>query len=65
MKHYRKTGKGLLGIIDKIKRPIGGVLAVRHIYSFVTTFDHNNKHRRAERSHLVSKIVRIRGAKCF
>ena len=28
MKRYRKTGRGLLGLIDRTKKPIGGVLAV-------------------------------------
>lgn len=50
MKHYRKTGKGLLGIIDKIKRPIGGVLAVVFIitgYSLASADDYKEAQLRA------------------
>ena len=51
MKHYRKTGKGLLGIIDKIKRPIGGVLAVVFIitgYSLASADDYKEAQLRAQ-----------------
>lgn len=35
MKRYRKTGKGLLGLIDKVKKPLGGILTVAF---FITAF---------------------------
>ena len=51
MKHYRKTGRGLLGLIDRIKKPIGGVLAVAFIittYSLASADDYQEAKRRAE-----------------
>lgn len=51
MKHYRKTGRGLLGLIDRIKKPIGGVLAVAFIitaYSMASADDYQEAKRRAE-----------------
>lgn len=56
MKHYRKTGKGLLGIIDKIKRPIGGVLAVVFIitgYSLASADDYKEAQLRAQPAAIV------------
>jgi len=56
MKHYRKTGKGLLGIIDKIKRPIGGVLAVVFIitgYSLASADDYKEAQLRARPAAIV------------
>lgn len=50
MKHYRKTGKGLLGLIDRIKK-LGGVLAVAFIvttYSLASADDCKEAQRRAE-----------------
>ena len=51
MKRYRKTGRGLLGLIDRIKKPIGGVLAVAFIittYSLASADDYQEAKRRAE-----------------
>lgn len=51
MKRYRKTGGGLLGLIDRIKKPIGGVLAVAFIitaYSMASADDYQEAKRRAE-----------------
>lgn len=51
MKKYRKTGRGLLGLIDRIKKPIGGVLAVAFIitaYSMASADDYQEAQRRAE-----------------
>ena len=51
MKRYRKTGRGLLGLIDRIKKPIGGVLAVAFIittYSLASADDCQEAKRRAE-----------------
>ena len=51
MKRYRKTGKGLLGLIDRVKKPIGGVLAVAFIitaYSMASTDDYKEAQRRAQ-----------------
>ena len=51
MKRYRKTGRGLLGLIDRIKKPIGGVLAVAFIitaYSMASVDDYQEAKRRAE-----------------
>ena len=50
MKRYRKTGKGLLGLIDRIKKPIGGVLAVAFIitaYSMASADDYQEAQHRA------------------
>ena len=50
MKKYRKTGRGLLGLIDRIKKPIGGVLAVAFIitaYSMASADDCQEAKRRA------------------
>lgn len=51
MKKYKKTGRGLLGLIDRIKKPIGGVLAVAFIitaYSMASADDYQEAKRRAE-----------------
>lgn len=51
MKRYRKTGTGILGLIDRIKKPIGGVLAVAFIitaYSMASADDYQEAQRRAE-----------------
>lgn len=51
MKKYKKTGRGLLGLIDRIKKPIGGVLAVAFIitaYSMASADDYQEVKRRAE-----------------
>lgn len=43
MKRYRKTGKGLLGIIDKLKKEAGTILAVIIIiggYSLASAYDY-------------------------
>ena len=50
MKRYRKSGRGLLGLIDRIKKPIGGVLAVAFIitaYSMASADDCQEAQRRA------------------
>lgn len=50
MKRYRKTGRGLLGLIDRIKKPIGGVLAVAFIitaYSMASADDCQEAQHRA------------------
>lgn len=51
MKKYKKTGGGLLGLIDRIKKPIGGVLAVAFIitaYSMASADDYQEAQRRAQ-----------------
>lgn len=50
MKKYKKTGRGLLGLIDRIKKPIGGVLAVAFIitaYSMASADDCQEARHRA------------------
>ena len=50
MKHFRKTGRGLLGAIDKIKKPAGGILAVIIIiggYSLASADDYKEAQLRA------------------
>lgn len=50
MKRYRKTGRGLLGIIDKFKKPAGGILAVVIIiggYSLASADDYKEAQLRA------------------
>lgn len=50
MKHYRKTGRGLLGAIDKLKKPAGGILAVIIIiggYSLASADDYKEAQLRA------------------
>lgn len=51
MKKYRKTGRGMLGLIDRIKKPIGGVLAVAFIittYSMASADDYKEAQRCAQ-----------------
>ena len=58
MKHYRKTGRGLLGLIDRTKKPIGGVLAVAFIittYSLASADDYQEAKRRAEQPPIVAQ----------
>lgn len=50
MKRYKKTGRGLLGAIDKIKKPAGGILAVVIIiggYSLASADDYKEAQLRA------------------
>ena len=50
MKRYRKTGRGLLGIIDKFKKPAGGIRAVIIIiggYSLASADDYKEAQLRA------------------
>ena len=50
MKRYKKTGRGLLGAIDKIKKPAGGILAVIIIiggYSLASADDYKEAQLRA------------------
>ncbi len=50
MKRYKKTGRGLLGTIDKIKKPAGGILAVIIIiggYSLASADDYKEAQLRA------------------
>ena len=50
MRKYRKTGRGLLGIIDKFKKPAGGILAVVIIiggYSLASADDYKEAQLRA------------------
>lgn len=58
MKRYRKTGRGLLGLIDRTKKPIGGVLAVAFIittYSLASADDYQEAKRRAEQPPIVAQ----------
>lgn len=58
MKRYRKTGRGLLGLIDRIKKPIGGVLAVAFIitaYSMASADDWQEAKRRAGQPPIVAQ----------
>ena len=58
MKHYRKTGRGLPGLIDRVKKPIGGVLAVAFIittYSLASADDYQEAKRRAEQPPIVAQ----------
>lgn len=58
MKHYRKTGRGLPGLIDRVKKPIGGVLAVAFIittYSLASADDYQEAKRRAEQPPTVAQ----------
>ena len=51
MKHYRKTGRGLMGVIDKFKKPAGGILAVVVIiggYSLASADDYKEAQLRAQ-----------------
>lgn len=50
MKRYKKTGRGLLGAIDKIKKPAGGILAAIIIiggYSLASADDYKEAQLRA------------------
>ena len=58
MKRYRKTGDSILGLIDRIKKPIGGVLAVAFIittYSLASADDCKEAQRRAEQPPIVAQ----------
>lgn len=51
MKRYRKTGGGILGAIDKVKKPLGGILAVIAIltlFGFAGQDDFNEAKKKAE-----------------
>lgn len=51
MKKYRKTGGGILGAIDKVKKPLGGILAVIAIltlFGFAGQDDFNEAKKKAE-----------------
>ena len=42
MKHYRKTGGGILGIADRIKKPLGGILAVIAVITMLGFAGHDD-----------------------
>lgn len=51
MKKYRKTGGGILGAIDRLKKPLGGILAVIAIltlFGFAGQDDLNEAKKKAE-----------------
>lgn len=51
MKKYRKTGGGILGAVDKIKKPLGGIVAVAVIvtvFGFAGQDDLNEARKRSE-----------------
>ena len=41
-KRYRKTGGGLLGVWDKVKKPLGGILAAAAILTMLGFAGHDN-----------------------
>lgn len=41
-KRYRKTGSGLLGIVDRVKKPLGGILAGIIILTMLGFAGHDN-----------------------
>lgn len=41
-KRYRKTGGGLLGVVDRVKKPLGGILAGIIILTMLGFAGHDN-----------------------
>ena len=53
---YRKTGGGLLGVWDKVKKPLGGILATAAIITMLGFAGHDDLQEAQSKSHLTPQV---------
>ena len=53
---YRKTGGGILGDIDKIKKPLGGILATAAIITMLGFAGHDDLEEAQSKSHVTHQV---------
>ena len=53
---YRKTGGGILGAIDKIKKPLGGILATAAIITMLGFAGHDDLEEAQSKSHVTHQV---------
>lgn len=56
MKKHRRTGGGILGAIDKIKKPLGGILATAAIITMLGFAGHDDLEEAQSKSHLTHQV---------
>lgn len=56
MKKYRKTGGGILGAIDKIKKPLGGILVTAAIITMLGFAGHDDLEEAQSKSHVTHQV---------
>lgn len=56
MKKHRRTGGGILGAIDKIKKPLGGILVTAAIITMLGFAGHDDLKEAQSKSHLTHKV---------
>lgn len=56
MKKHRKTGGGILGAIDKIKKPLGGILVTAAIITMLGFAGHDDLKEAQSKSHLTHQV---------
>lgn len=56
MKKHRKTGGGILGAIDKIKKPLGGILVTAAIITMLGFAGHDDLEEAQSKSHLTHQV---------
>lgn len=56
MKKYRKTGGGLLGAWDKVKKPLGGILVIAAIITMLGFSGHDDLQEAQSKSHVTHQV---------
>lgn len=56
MKKHRRTGGGILGAIDKIKKPLGGILVTAAIITMLGFAGHDDLKEAQSKSHLTNQV---------
>lgn len=56
MKKHRRTGGGILGAIDKIKKPLGGILATAAIITMLGFAGHDDLEEAQSKSHVTHQV---------
>ena len=59
---YRKTGGGILGAIDKIKKPLGGILVTAAIITMLGFAGHDDLKEAQSKSHLTHQHIAAAGS---
>lgn len=56
MKKHRRTGGGILGAIDKIKKPLGGILVTAAIITMLGFAGHDDLEEAQSKSHVTHQV---------
>lgn len=56
MKKHRRTGGGILGTIDKIKKPLGGILVTAAIITMLGFAGHDDLEEAQSKSHVTHQV---------